>query len=76
MCEQLHLYFLTHFLCSAKDALDLEVEAAGTVYQASENSKQALATLFKGDLWMIFLNTITGTLHWDFVRKFNPTLTI
>jgi hypothetical protein len=25
------------------------------------------ATLFDGDKWMIYYNTLTGVLHWDFV---------
>ncbi|KAF8973958.1 polysaccharide lyase family 8 protein [Flammula alnicola] len=50
----------------ANDLLDLEVEAGGTMFAASSDSQNALATLFDGDRWMIFRNTITGVLHWDF----------
>ncbi|KAF9531953.1 polysaccharide lyase family 8 protein [Crepidotus variabilis] len=48
------------------DFLGLEIEAAGTGYTASASSRQAFATLFEGDRWMIYRNTVTGTLHWDF----------
>ncbi|KAL0579357.1 hypothetical protein V5O48_002633 [Marasmius crinis-equi] len=51
------------------DVLDLEIAAAGTQFAANETSKSAMETLFDGDLWMIYRNTRTGTLHWDFVRQ-------
>lgn len=28
----------------------------------------AFATLIDGDQWVVFRNTLTDTLHWDFVR--------
>ncbi|KAK7058939.1 hypothetical protein VNI00_001563 [Paramarasmius palmivorus] len=46
--------------------LDLEIEAADTQFTANDTSKQALETLFEGDAWMIYRNTLTGILHWDF----------
>ncbi|ESK88903.1 polysaccharide lyase family 8 protein [Moniliophthora roreri MCA 2997] len=46
--------------------LDLEIEAADTQFAANDTSKHALETLFDGDAWMIYRNTQTGTLHWDF----------
>ncbi|KAL0071852.1 hypothetical protein AAF712_000774 [Marasmius tenuissimus] len=48
------------------DVLDLEIAAAGTQFAANETSKGTMETLFDGDLWMIYRNTKTGTLHWDF----------
>jgi len=47
--------------------VDLEVEAAQTQFAANINSQLALATLFDGDQWIIFRNSLTGVLHWDFV---------
>ncbi|KAL9716212.1 hypothetical protein Ac2012v2_000658 [Leucoagaricus gongylophorus] len=48
------------------DVVDLEVEAAQTQFAANTNSQLALATLFDGDQWIIFRNSLTGVLHWDF----------
>nr|VWO96501.1 Hyaluronate lyase (EC (Hyaluronidase) (HYase) [Ganoderma boninense] len=51
------------------DALALEIAAAGTQYSAQNantSSQSALETLLDGDLWMVFLNVITGVRHWDF----------
>ncbi|KAJ7630978.1 polysaccharide lyase family 8 protein [Roridomyces roridus] len=48
------------------DVVDLEVEAGGTQFQATSASQTALATLFDGDRWMIYMNALTGVLHWDF----------
>lgn len=48
------------------DILDLEVAAAGTQFAAGADSKTAFATLFSGNKWMIYRNTLTGVLHWDF----------
>ncbi|KAF9481396.1 polysaccharide lyase family 8 protein [Pholiota conissans] len=48
------------------DLLDLEVESGGTMFAANSDSQNAFATLFDGDRWMIFRNSITGVLHWDF----------
>jgi hypothetical protein len=48
-----------------------EIEAAGTRFAADAESRSALALLFDGDEWMIYRNTITGVLHWDFVSISN-----
>ncbi|KAJ7103495.1 polysaccharide lyase family 8 protein [Mycena belliarum] len=48
------------------DAVDLEVEAAGTQFGATSLYRDALTTLFDGDRWMIYRNVLTGVLHWDF----------
>ncbi|KAF8807439.1 polysaccharide lyase family 8 protein [Phlegmacium glaucopus] len=50
----------------ANDVLDLEVEGGGTMFAAGSDSQNAFATLFEGNRWMIFRNTLTGVLHWDF----------
>ena len=57
-------------LTSANDVLDLEIEAGGTTFAAGSDSQNAFATLIEGDRWMIFRNTLTGVLHWDFVSLF------
>lgn len=67
-------YFLFRFFSlaefpSANDLLALEVEAGGTSFEVSSTSQNAFNVLFDGDRWMIFRNTITGVLHWDFVSK-------
>jgi hypothetical protein len=55
------------FLCpSTNDLLDLENEAAGTQFEANSTAQSAFATLFDGDRWMIYYNTVNQTLHWDF----------
>ncbi|TFK41122.1 polysaccharide lyase family 8 protein [Crucibulum laeve] len=48
------------------DILDLEIEAGGTQFSANAASQNAFATLFDGDKWMIYRNSLTGVLHWDF----------
>ncbi|THH34187.1 hypothetical protein EUX98_g65 [Antrodiella citrinella] len=48
------------------DAVALEIEAADTRYQASGDSRNAFQTLIDGDQWMIYRNTLTNVLHWDF----------
>ncbi|KAF6765940.1 chondroitin AC lyase [Ephemerocybe angulata] len=47
-------------------ALDVEIAAAGTQFQAGEASRGAFETLFEGNKWMIFRNSATKVLHWDF----------
>lgn len=54
-------------LRSTNDIVAFEIEAAETRFAANSESRSALALLFEGDHWMIFRNTITGVLHWDFV---------
>ncbi|KAK7694618.1 hypothetical protein QCA50_001805 [Cerrena zonata] len=48
------------------DVLSLEVSAGGLQFQANGMSKDAFETLMEGSQWMIFRNTITNILHWDF----------
>ncbi|KAK1228704.1 hypothetical protein PQX77_008198 [Marasmius sp. AFHP31] len=58
--------FSQSFVSSTNDVLDLEIAAAGTQFAANETSKGTMETLFDGDSWMIYRNTKTETLHWDF----------
>ncbi|TFK77066.1 polysaccharide lyase family 8 protein [Pluteus cervinus] len=51
---------------SSNNILTLELGAADTQYQAGDESKSAFDTLFLGNQWMVFLNTVTGVLHWDY----------
>ncbi|KZV71320.1 polysaccharide lyase family 8 protein [Peniophora sp. CONT] len=50
----------------ANDVFDFETEAAGTQFQATSASRTAFETLWNGNVWMIFRNTVTDVLHWDF----------
>lgn len=47
-------------------AIELEIAAAGTKFQAGSGPIRAMEVLFEGNAWMIFTNTITKVLHWDF----------
>ncbi|KIJ43946.1 polysaccharide lyase family 8 protein [Sphaerobolus stellatus SS14] len=48
------------------DVLELEIEAAGTSFASADSSRAAFETLMNGSAWMIYENTKTKTLHWDF----------
>ncbi|KAK0465141.1 polysaccharide lyase family 8 protein [Desarmillaria tabescens] len=50
----------------SNDVVELELAALGTQVSAGSESKVALARLFEGSRWMIFYNSVTGVLHWDF----------
>ncbi|KAJ7875466.1 polysaccharide lyase family 8 protein [Mycena leptocephala] len=50
----------------ANDVFNLEICAGGTQFQSNDVSKTAFTTLLLADQWMIFLNTITNVLHWDY----------
>ncbi|KAJ7128143.1 polysaccharide lyase family 8 protein [Mycena crocata] len=50
----------------SNDVLDLEVAAGGTQFEAAPAAQTAFATLFDGDRWMVYVNALTGVLHWDF----------
>lgn len=52
---------------SANDLYNLELTAAGTAFQAPTSSRSAFIALLLADQWMIFRNTVTDILHWDFV---------
>lgn len=45
----------------------MEVNAGGTQYAAGNDPQNAFSTLINADQWMIYQNTVTGVLHWDFV---------
>jgi hypothetical protein len=46
--------------------LNLELVAAETVYAAEQFTIDAVSILFEGNGWMIYENTKTNVLHWDF----------
>ncbi|EAU93014.2 chondroitin AC lyase [Coprinopsis cinerea okayama7 len=46
--------------------LDVEVIAAGTSFSADTTAQTAFETLFDGHRWMIFSNTLSQVLHFDF----------
>ncbi|KZV71319.1 polysaccharide lyase family 8 protein [Peniophora sp. CONT] len=46
--------------------LELEHAAAGTQFTAGPTSRSAFEALVDGGLWMMFRNSVTGKLHWDF----------
>ncbi|KAH9910837.1 polysaccharide lyase family 8 protein [Epithele typhae] len=50
----------------ANDVLALEIVAANTQFAAPSESKSAFETLVDGDMWMVYRNAQTGTVHWDF----------
>jgi hypothetical protein len=55
-------------LTSTNAVLDVEVIAAGTQFAANAAQRQVFDVLVDGNRWMIFYNTISGILHFDFVR--------
>ncbi|KAF9464591.1 polysaccharide lyase family 8 protein [Collybia nuda] len=46
--------------------LGFGLESAETEFAANMDARIAFATLIDGDRWMIFRNSLTGVLHWDF----------
>ncbi|KAF9648628.1 polysaccharide lyase family 8 protein [Thelephora ganbajun] len=46
--------------------LEFESKAAGTKYAAGAGPEGAFELLVGGDAWIIYRNTKTGVLHWDF----------
>ena len=66
---------IPHFgLYSLNTNLEFENKAAGTQYTAGDGPKSAFEVLVDGDAWIIYRNTKTGVLHWDFVSRSNPTI--
>jgi hypothetical protein len=59
--------FADEGLLSSNDVVALETAAAGTSFGASDTAKSVFGTLFDGDKWMIYYNTVTKVLHWDYV---------
>ncbi|KAF5338348.1 hypothetical protein D9611_012502 [Ephemerocybe angulata] len=50
-------------------ALELEVASAGTQYAAGPDSRSAFEVLIQGHQWMIYVNSLTQVLHFDFVHR-------
>ena len=76
-CEifRLQLGIVPHFgLYSLNDNLEFESKAAGTQYAAGDGPKATFEVLVDGNSWMIYRNTKTGVLHWDFVSHPNTTI--
>ena len=61
-------------LYSLNTNLEFESKAAGTQYAAGDGPKGAFEVLVDGDAWIIYRNTKTGVLHWDFVSHSNATV--
>lgn len=61
-------------LYSLNTNLEFENKAAGTQYTAGDGPKSAFEVLIGGDAWIIYRNTKTGVLHWDFVSHSGPTI--
>ena len=61
-------------LYSLNRNLEFESKAVGTQYAAGGGPKGAFEVLIQGDAWMIYRNTKTGLLHWDFVSR--PSATV
>lgn len=47
--------------------LSLELDAAGTRWEAGATCKEAFASHIDGSYWMIYRNNVTDGLHWDIV---------
>lgn len=76
-CELFRLLqgVVPHFgLDSLNTNLEFENKAAGTQYTAGDGPKSAFEVLVDGDAWIIYRNTKTGVLHWDFVSDPNPVI--
>ncbi|KAF4605272.1 hypothetical protein EYR40_004055 [Pleurotus pulmonarius] len=50
----------------ANDVLALEIATGGTQFEATPDSMNAFSTLLDANQWMIYKNTATNVLHWDF----------
>lgn len=69
----------TTWLHSANDVLALEIIATGTKHSAQNSrsgavSRKAFENLLDADQWMMFRNTKTGVVHWDFVSTLWPLI--
>lgn len=55
---------------SAEGVVQLETLAIGTQLAAGLGTpiRTAISTLFDANRWMIFRNTVSNRIHWDFVR--------
>jgi hypothetical protein len=54
--------------------IGLGLESAGTEFSPDSDAQNTFATLTDGDSWMIFRNSLTGVLHWDFVSNASTCL--
>ncbi|KAF7327253.1 Polysaccharide lyase family 8 protein [Mycena kentingensis (nom. inval.)] len=50
----------------ANDVLNLEICSGGTSFEANASAMTTFASLLTADWWMIFRNTVTNVLHWDY----------
>ncbi|KAJ7051996.1 polysaccharide lyase family 8 protein [Mycena amicta] len=50
----------------ANDVLNLEICSGGTQFEATPSAMATFSTLLTADWWMIFRNTVTNILHWDY----------
>ncbi|KAJ7470969.1 polysaccharide lyase family 8 protein [Mycena latifolia] len=50
----------------ANDVFNLEICSGGTQFEAGSTAKDTFTSLVVADHWMIFRNTITNILHWDY----------
>ncbi|KAF7335470.1 Polysaccharide lyase family 8 protein [Mycena venus] len=48
------------------DVFNLEICSGGTQFQAAPAAQSVFTTLLLADQWMIFRNTVTNILHWDY----------
>ncbi|KIY71594.1 polysaccharide lyase family 8 protein [Cylindrobasidium torrendii FP15055 ss-10] len=49
----------------SNDVVALELIAAGTEFAANPTARAALGTLFDGDQWMAFFNSVSKRVFWD-----------
>ncbi|KAG8896226.1 hypothetical protein FRC00_006243 [Tulasnella sp. 408] len=47
----------------------LELSSAGTQWEANQNSREAFGLHIEGSSWMMYRNTRTHIVHWDFVER-------
>ncbi|KAJ7651176.1 polysaccharide lyase family 8 protein [Roridomyces roridus] len=50
----------------ANDVFNLEICSGGTQFEAGSEAMSTFTSLLHADRWMIFLNTVTNVLHWDY----------
>lgn len=50
--------------------IQLEGEAIGTRFEATDDTRKTMSTYIKGDEWMIFTDHTTGQQHWDYVSGY------
>ncbi|KAJ6615863.1 polysaccharide lyase family 8 protein [Mycena sp. CBHHK59/15] len=50
----------------ANDVFNLEIASGGTQFEAGSSAMAVFTNLLLADQWMIFRNTLTNILHWDY----------